>query len=196
MLGAFLITGCLSKKPLNKESFAFSIPDAKPFASSTNAPILTIRRIAIMPPFDSPSLTYRTGEFSYERDSYAGFLVAPADCLSEPIRAMLRNSGKFSGVIDTESALRGNLDLEVSAEQLYGDFRDKEHPAAVLEMHFVVYNSITTSRLSKTSPTVLVQKSYTRRVLLKSRTAAAVVAALNDALHQIVMQFASDIPKQ
>jgi cholesterol transport system auxiliary component len=188
-------TGCLSRKPLNKESFAFNIPEANPHATSTNAPVLTVRQISVMPPFDSPSLTYRTGEFSYERDPYAEFLASPAASLGEPLRALLRNTGKFSTVTEPESALRSNLDLEVSVTQLYGDFRDKAQPAAVLTTHFVLFNAGTPrgSRISKSPPTVLVQKIYSQRVPLKSRTAAAVVAALNEALHQIVVQFARDI---
>lgn len=189
-------TGCLSKKPLNKESFAFDIPEANPHVGATNAPVLTIREISVMPPFDSPSLTYRTGSFSYERDPYAGFLASPAASLGEPIRALLRNTGKFSVITDPESALRGNLALEISVTQLYGDFRDKEHPSAVLEMRFVLYDSgqPRSSRLSKPTPKVLLQKVYIQRVPLKAHTAAAVVAVLNDALQEIVMQFARDVP--
>jgi ABC-type uncharacterized transport system auxiliary subunit len=189
-------TGCLSKKPLNKESFAFNIPETNPSAVSTDAPILTIRQISVMPPFDSPSLTYRTGEFSYERDPYAGFLVSPAECLSEPLRDLLRNSGKFSTVTDSESALHGSLYLEVSVTQLYGDFRDKAHPTAALEMRFVLYNAgeSRNSRFSRPAPTVLLQKSYTQHVPMKSRTAEAVVAGLNQALYEIVMRFARDVP--
>jgi ABC-type uncharacterized transport system auxiliary subunit len=186
-------TGCLSKKPLNKESFAFNIPEANPHATSTSAPVLTVRQISVMPPFDSPSLTYRTGEFSYERDPYAEFLASPAASLGEPLRALLRNTDKFSTVTDPESALRSNLDLEVSVTQLYGDFRDKAQPAAVLEIRFVLFDA-GMPRRSRSTPTVLVQKIYSQRVPLKSRTASGVVAALNEALHQIVVQFARDIP--
>jgi cholesterol transport system auxiliary component len=195
-LGAFLLTGCLSKRPLNKQSFTFTIPEANPHATVTNAPVLTIRQITVMPPFDSPSLTYRTGDFSYERDPYAGFLVSPAESLSEPIRALLRNTGKFSAVADPESSLHGTLDLEISVTQLYGDFRDKEHPTADLEMHFVLYRVPESrgARLVKPTPVLLLQKIYSRRVPLKSRTAADVVAGLNDALYQIVVEFAHAAP--
>jgi hypothetical protein len=195
VLGAFLLTGCLSKKPLNKQSFAFTIPEATSHTTATDAPVLTLRQITVMPPFDSPSLTYRTGEFSYERDPYAVFLVSPAESLSEPIRALLRNTGKFSAVADPESSLHGALDLEISVTQLYGDFRDKEHPAANLEMRFILYRlpESRSKRFAKSAPTVLLQKIYSRRIPLKSRTAVAVVGGLNEALHQIVTEFAAEV---
>jgi cholesterol transport system auxiliary component len=177
-----LVSGCLSKKPINKESYAFDVPPAHKSVAATTAPLLALRPIFVAPPFDSPSLTYRTGDLSYERDPYAGFLVSPSDTLSTPIRAMLRNSGKFN-VTDPDSTLRSQLELEISVTRMYGDFRDKNNPTAALEMRFMVSNS---------ARKPLFQKTYSRRLPVKARTAAAVVSALNQALDEIVTQFASD----
>lgn len=193
LLGAFLFTGCLSRKPLHKETFAFSLPHSEHVSAPAGAPALTLRQITVAAPFDSPSLTYRTGEFSYERDPYAGFLVSPAESLSGPIRAILDNSGKFSSVTDAESSARANFDLEISVSQLYGDFRNKSQPAAVLEMHFLLFQP--KQRLARSNKTnVVFEKTYSRRVPIKTRTAAAVVASLNEALDQIVTQFANKVP--
>jgi ABC-type uncharacterized transport system auxiliary subunit len=193
VLGAFLLTGCLSRKPLHKETFAFSLPKSEQVAASTNAPALTLRQITVAAPFDSPSLTYRTGEFSYERDPYAGFLVSPAESLTGPTRAILENSGKFSSVGDSESSVRGNLDLEVSVSQLYGDFRNKSQPVAVLEMHFTLFQP--KQRLARSNKTnVAFEKTYTRQLPIRTQTAAAVFASLNAALDEIVTQFANDVP--
>jgi cholesterol transport system auxiliary component len=193
VLGVFLLSGCLSRKPLTKESFAFTIPESSRVAAQPNAPTLTVRQVTVAAPFDSSSLTYRTGQFSFERDPYAGFLVTPAGTLAPAIRARLENTGKFSSVTDPDSSLRGTLDLEIAVTEMYGDFRNKSQPAAVLVMRFVLFHPTQGFRsANKSKSSVMLQKTYRQRVPLKARTANAVVEGLNEALDQIVKQFASD----
>src|SRR5579883_1653025 len=120
-LAACLIGGCLSRPSVVRESFAFSTPAAASNAGPASGPVLAVRRISVSPPFDSLMFNYRTGVSSYERDPYAGFLASPADCLAEPVRAWLRNSGMFSVVTEPESALKPDLEMDISVGQLYGD---------------------------------------------------------------------------
>ncbi len=131
--------------------------------------------------------------FSYERDPYAGFLVSPAESLKGPIRALLQNTARFSAVTDVDSSLRGTLDLEISVTQMYGDFRNKSQPTAVLEMHFVLFQPTQRfGRGEKLGSGLVFQKTYAQRIPLKERTANAVVEGLNEALGHIVSRFASD----
>ncbi|MGZ5529591.1 MAG: ABC-type transport auxiliary lipoprotein family protein [Limisphaerales bacterium] len=194
-LGAFLFTGCLSRKPLTKESFAFTVPQPAQVGAAANAPVLTLREVSVAAPFDSTSLTYRTGEYSYERDPYAGFLVSPAESVKGPIRALLQNTGRFSAVIGVASSLRGTLNLEIAVTQMYGDcFRNKSQPVAVLEMHSVLFHPTQRfGRAAKPGPELVFQKTYVHRVPLKARSANAVVEGLNEALNHIVSRFASDV---
>jgi cholesterol transport system auxiliary component len=186
------LTGCLSRKPLTKDTFAFTVPPVTHAPAAANAPVLTLRQISVVPTFDTPSLTYRTGQFSFERDPYAAFLVSPAESLRPPIIALLQNSGKFPTVTDLESSMRGTLSLEISVTQMYGDFANKAAPSAVLEMRFILFDA-SQERRSRTQPIVF-QQTYTRRIPLKANTAKAVVEGLNEALDQIVSQFVNDVP--
>lgn len=179
-----LLGGCLSRPSLVKESFAFAIPPA-PNATTTSGPVLGIRRIFVAPPFDSQSLTYRTGANSYERDPYAGFLASPDDSLAEPLRDYLRNSGLFRAVTEPDSNLTPNLELEVTVSQLYGDFRNRSQPTARFEMRLLAFKH------GSTSP--VLQKDYTRNIPLQARTAAALVAGWNEALNQIITEAAQDL---
>jgi hypothetical protein len=65
-------------------------------------------------------------------------------------------------------------------------------------MRFVLYRASDTRTAHSPNPgvKVLFQKIYLRRVPLESRTATAVVAGLNRALSEIVIQFANDAPKK
>lgn len=181
---AALLGGCLSRPSLVRESFAFAIPPASN-APATNGAVLAIRRIFVAPPFDSQSLTYRTGDYSYERDPYAGFLASPDESLAEPLRAYFRNSGSFGVVTEQDSGMTRNVTMDITASQLYGDFRDRARPAAVLEMRFLAFKA------EGTSP--VLQKDYSRNIPLKARTAVALVAGWNKALEQITAEAARDL---
>lgn len=185
-LTAVLLGGCLSRPSLVKETFAFATPAATQNTSG-EGPVLDIRQIFIAPQFDNQSFTYRTGEFSYERDPYAGFLVAPEESLAEPIRAYFRNSGLFRVVAEPDSHLKADIEMEISVPQLYGDFHDRTHPIAVLEMHFMATTS------TNGSPNVLLQKDYTEKIPLHARTAAALMAGWNEALQRITAHAATDL---
>ena len=187
LVGVAAVTGCLSRPSLVKESFAFAIPPA------SNAPaemgrVIGIRQISVAAPFDTQPLTYRTGNDSYERDSYAGFLVSPEQSLAEPVRAYLRNSGYFSMVTEPRSAQTPDVEFEISVPQLYGDFRDHSHPTAVLRMRFLAFEN------ARGKPgKVLLQKDYSRNIPLSARTAAALVTSWNTALEQVVSEAAADL---
>ena len=90
--------------------------------------MLEIRTLQIAPPFDGRPLIYRTGEFSYQRDPYAGFLGLPAEGLVGPISEMLRRDGGFSEVVQPGSAVRPDTMVEITIYQLYGDIRKPEVP--------------------------------------------------------------------
>ncbi|EEF57775.1 conserved hypothetical protein, partial [Pedosphaera parvula Ellin514] len=71
---------------------------------------------------------------------------------------------------------------------LYGDFRDRVHPLAVLEMRFLVFK-----KAGRNRGDVVFQKTYFRRIPLKARTAAATVAGWNEALQEIMKEFTADL---
>lgn len=182
-----LLGGCLSRPNLARETFAFATPPPTNVVA-TNGPVLGIRQIFVAAPFASQELTYRTGAFSYERDPYAGFLVPPNEALAQPLRDYLRNSGSFRAVTEPDSALNAEVKLDVAVTRLYGDFRDRAHPAAVLELRFLAFQNG-----GDAGPKVLLQKDYLRNIPLQARTAAAVVAGWNEALKQIATQAAQDL---
>ena len=84
LIAAFTLNGCFSRPALRKETFLFATrPGTK--ATPSNGPVLALRRIAVAPQFNSTALNYRKGEFSYEQDPYAGFLVAPEESMTAPV---------------------------------------------------------------------------------------------------------------
>ncbi|MGH7971977.1 MAG: ABC-type transport auxiliary lipoprotein family protein [Limisphaerales bacterium] len=170
------------------QSFSFSSPGTPSSAAPVGGPVLSIRRVRVAAPFDNQAFVYRTGNLSYERDPYAGFLVPPDESLAEPLRNYLRASGLFRIVVEPGSVVQPSVVAEVSVGQLYGDFRDRSHPVAVLEIHFTFIH------MEQGAPRkVLFEKSYAKRVPLSARTASALMTGWNTALQEIVRDVITDL---
>lgn len=187
----FAVSGCLSRPSLVRRSFAFQTPQATTGRrTATNAPILELRQVRVASTFDGQSFVYRTGSFSYEHDPYAEFLVPPAEALASPIRGYLRHSGLFRAVIRPDNVLPPDVVLEVFVSRLYGDLRESHQPAAVLGLR-VLFTRVGQGASSR----VLLQRNYLRRIPVKTRTAAAIMAGWNKGLQQILSQVVSDWKK-
>jgi len=181
-------TGCLSRPSLNKQTFTFNTPSISATNASVGGRVLGIRHLQIAAPFEGKSLVYRTGDFSYVRDPYAGFLESPADELIGPVRASLRGNGDIGAVVEPGSALKPDMLVEISVSQLFGDFRQPEHPAAVLAMRFVFFEAP-----NGIPGKVFLQQEYSRTTPLSAPTAAALMAGWNQALGEILTQVATDL---
>lgn len=182
-LAGSLLSGCLSRPALSRQLFTFSIPTNDSSAVVTNGRVLAIRLINVATPFAGQSFVYSTGELSYEQDPYAQFLVPPEESLAQPVRSYLRQSEKFQTVVEPESALKPNLVVEISTPQLYGDFRNRSAPAAVLTMTFAFFEAP-----DGLPGKMISEKSYAGRIPLKSRTAAALMAGWDDGLRRILSE--------
>lgn len=186
MLG--LLTGCLSRPPVVPQSFNFAIPSLRSSPTEAGRHVLEIRQLRVAAPFDSQSFVYRTGPSAYERDPYAQFLVRPEESFVAPLRGYFLNSGLFQDVSNRGSALQPDTMVEIYVSELYGDFRNKAAPAAVLSMRFVFFE------VKQGAPgAVILQKEYAERVGFKTRTAAALMAGWNEAFQRITEAVITDL---
>jgi cholesterol transport system auxiliary component len=188
---SFTFCGCLSRPPLNKQTFAFGTP----VLLTTNGPashrVLGIKSLHIAPPFDGRSFVYRTGEFSYERDPYAGFLGLPAEQLAAPVSEILRGNGCFGDVVGAGSAVQPDTLVEISITQLYGDIRKPKSPFAVLAMQ------VTFMEATNGLPgLVILQRNFSRRIPMTSTAPAALMEGWSRALVGILTEVASDFRRK
>jgi cholesterol transport system auxiliary component len=187
LLSMFALGGCLSKSPMNVQTFAFSAPMSPTTNEIARGRVLGIRTLQVAPPFDGRSFVYRTGEFSYQRDAYAQFLGLPADVLAGPVTELLRGDGCFNAVVKMGSAARPNILIEINVNELYGDIRQPNSPSAVLAMEVIL-----TDAKNGLPGKTLLEKNYSRRIPMKSTAPAALMAAWNEALVEILKDVASD----
>jgi ABC-type uncharacterized transport system auxiliary subunit len=182
------LCGCLSKPPLHKQTFTFAAPPTAPGGAVAGDRLLGIRSLRVAPPFDGRSLVYRTGEFSFVRDPYAEFLDPPEEEMMAPMRGWLSGAGGFSDVVDAGSALKPDTVVEIRVTQLYGDFRQLEHPCAVVTMRLVFFEA---RNGVPTKP--ILQQEYSRSIPVTAPSAAALMEGWNQALGGIFAEAASDL---
>jgi cholesterol transport system auxiliary component len=181
------LTGCLSRPGMSKQTFAFSMPAIGTTNVVAGDRVLGIRSLRIAAPFEGRSLVYRTGEFSYVRDPYAEFLESPDEELKAPVRGWLRGKGDFSAVVEAGSASKSDTLVEITVSQLFGDFRQPEHPAAILTIRFVFFDAV-----NGIPGKVILEQEYSQNVPLNAPTAAALMEGWNRALTEILAEVSSD----
>jgi cholesterol transport system auxiliary component len=187
LAGICTLTGCLSRPALDKQTFAFGMSAIVATNVIVNDRVLGIRNLQIAAPFDGRSFVYRTSEFSYVRDPYAQFLESPGEELIAAVRGRLRGNGDFSAVVEAGSLLKLNTLVEVSISQLFGDFSQPGHPAAILTMRFVFFDAT-----DGVPGKAIFQQEYSQSIPLSTPTAAALMDGWERALDEILVQVSSD----
>ena len=189
LMMAVAFCGCASGPHWKRQGFAFSVP-ADPPATNASTNMTALSRVSISPLFQSRSFTYRIGENSYEQDPYAGFLVPPERALAESIRECLRASGMYGRIIEPGSQLRPSLALEVSINELYGDFRNQSQPVAAMGIHITCYE------MQDGAPRhIVLERFCSHSTPLAQKTSAALMAAWDADLREIMNDFNSEYAK-
>jgi len=109
--------------------------------------------------------------------------------LSEEVRKGLAVSPAFKYVIGPSNQLQPNYVLEGSVNALYGDFRNLNAPAAVLEIEFFLHSE------DSANPGVVMQKRYMKTVPLSGRSPDALVKGWGQALGAILTDLNTDLQK-
>jgi hypothetical protein len=189
MLVAACLCGCGSDPVWKRQTFAFSAPSDPP---SKGAPtnLVALNRVFVSPLFQSQSFTYRVGQDAYEQDPYASFLVSPERALAEAVRTWMRQNGDFGSLAEPGSALIPNVVVEATVNELCGDFRQPSRPAGVMEIHFVVYEA-----RDGFPGRVVLDKTYAHQSALPRKTPAALMAAWETDLREILENLKSDYAK-
>jgi len=186
-----LFSGCVSLERSYPEKRYFVVELAENTQRSNPAgnQTLLVSGLRISPRYADKSFVYRTSESGYESDFYNQFLTSPDTMLSEELRKGLAASLAFKYVIGPSSQLQPNYVLEGSVNALYGDFRNLEKPAAVLEIEFFLHNE------DSANPGIVLQKRYTKTAPISGRSPDALVKGWSQALGAILTELNGDLEK-
>ena len=186
-----LSAGCVSleRSYPEKRYFVVELGEKAPQSNSAGDQTLLVSGLRVSPRYADKSFVYRTSEAGYEADFYNQFLTAPDTMLSEELRKGLAASQTFKYVVGSSSQLQPNYVLEGSVNALYGDFRNFDKPAAVLEIEFFVHKE------DSSQPGIVLQKRYMKTVPLGGRSPDALVKGWGEALASILTDLNTDLEK-
>jgi len=186
-----LSAGCVSleRSYPEKRYFVVELGENAQQPNPAGEKTLLVSGLRISPRYADKSFVYRTSESGYESDFYNQFLTSPETMLSEEVRKGIAASPAFKYVVGPSSQLQPNYVLEGSVNALYGDFRNLDKPAAVLEIEFFLHNE------DSTNPGVVMQKRYVKTVSLSGRSPDALVKGWSQALGAVLTELNSDLEK-
>lgn len=126
LLSCFLL-GCVSSKYIERKQYLLETPESllKKSSRSSTCPMV-IEHVTALAPFDQLDFLYRVESTRYLVDYYHGFLVPPAEQLDAMLRSYFRGYGSC------------NTRLQVKLIELYADYRDHDHPQAVITLQFIL----------------------------------------------------------
>ncbi|MDO9082982.1 MAG: ABC-type transport auxiliary lipoprotein family protein [Humidesulfovibrio sp.] len=174
VLAALLLGSCvkLEQQPVDKRFYALEVARSGAAVAMPSSPAtLLVRRMQVSPRVAGRELVYRTGESAWTADYYNLFFVAPADMLTQDLRAWLSAANLFANVVDPASLVQPAYVLEGNVSALHGDFAVR--PAqAVVEMQFLLL------KVSGGERSVVLTRELRRTVPLAASTPAELVRAL------------------
>jgi len=184
----------LERQPVEKRFYALetvrpgqpALPAAavqKPAASSA---VLLVRRLQVSTRAAGRELVYRTAPSVWAADYYNMYFVAPADMLTQDLRAWLAAANVCAEVVDPGSLAASGYVLEGNVSALHGDFAAKPSQA-VVEMQFLLL------RQGGAERQVLLTHEYRRSVPLAADTPQELVRAQREAVAGIYAALEADL---
>lgn len=185
------LAGCsgLGKDYPERNYYILSVSRDVGDSSPVPEAVLEIRRFQISPGFSGREFVYRKGDLGYVSDFYNQFFRPPVLLITEEVRRWLSESGLFRSVVDPTSTAEPDYVLEGNINELYGDFRMKGAPKAVMGIQFLLIG------VQSASPRIAFQNSYRREVAIVSSSPDDLIEGWNDALVQILAAFEGDLRK-
>ena len=177
-----MLSGCGSQQAYNKKYYMLNTTRQKESIKDENDSILEVSHFTIDSAFSGKGLVYRIGEFEYESDFYNELLVSPSAMITEKARTWLYESGFFKRVLDSGSQIDSTHLIEGNITELYGDFRDKSSPTAVMEMRIFLLKVNPGKDLS-----FVFGKTYKSTAGVDSKSPEGLVKALGRCLEDIMM---------
>jgi uncharacterized lipoprotein YmbA len=132
-------------------------------------------------------LVYRVDEVQYTSDPYHAFIAEPGAMLGNRMAAWLAREGPFKTVTQPGSVTPAQYVLEATVTELYGDFRERQRPAAVMTVQFVLIDE------TGTSPKVVHERTIASRVDLPQASPDGLVRGYGKALAEILSQLVPEL---
>lgn len=183
-----VLAGCA--RPQSANSRFYMLQTSRPAAQTSREgkAVLSVPRFTIDAAYAGRGLVYRLGEHRYESDAYNEFLISPTVMITERTRDWLAQSGLFAQVLGSGSGAEPTHRIEANIAVLYGDFRDKNAPKAVIEIRFFLLRTE-----SGVDPVIVMAKSYAAAADVATAGPEGLVAGFDRCLQTILTELEKDL---
>jgi uncharacterized lipoprotein YmbA len=148
---------------------------------------LRVGRVRVASAFAGAALVYRTSDVQLISDPYHQFITEPGMMLGDQMADWLDRSGPFRTVARPDSSQPAYYVLEATVTEIYGDFRPRQAPAAVLAMQFTLIDE------SGVRPRSVFEQVIARRVDIPQAVPDALVRGYAGALTEILAELTADL---
>lgn len=191
LIALTVFSGCGQRQAYDKNFYFLSATrKAQPVTRQKDV-VLEVRNFTIDSAFGGKELVYRTGEVKYETDFYNEFLVSPRSMITEKTRNWLAASRLSQRVLDPGSQIDSTHVIEGNITALYGDFRDKTSPRAVLEIRIFLLET-----KAGEEPVSVFGATYKSSVTLENKDTENLVNALDKCLEEILTNLEKDLSEK
>lgn len=132
---SLLLVGCFANKAVEKRQYLLHVAQVEDATTKSQKVArkkiaLFIAPVSVDIPFSQQNLIYRTSSNRYLVDYYNLFLIPPAQQMDNLLTKYLSAMGKFKIVTQENRGIK----LRVKVLELYADYRDRNHPQAVIAL--------------------------------------------------------------
>jgi cholesterol transport system auxiliary component len=184
-----LSAGCASmNQPYPaKQRFALMVEREQAGSTPSNPHTLRVREFRVAPPYHELSFVYRKHDSEFETDYYREFVAPPATLLTSQTIAWMSGAHLFGRVLPGSSAADNEYLLEATVTALYGDYRNRSAPEAVMELQvFVLVEQATLTN-------VVFERTYRHQTPIRGAEPADLVNGWKEALRAILTDLEGDL---
>ena len=177
---SLLISSCISRAPYPVQNqYGLTITPPKKTRSFLTNDILKIDEVNIASQFSDVYFIYRTSKVDYINDYYNVFISSPADQINQLIAKYLSDGNLFKFVAYNTNNTKPNFILHANVHELYADYRNANHPKAVMTIQFTLFKPNHKTHL-------IFNKTYSESISLQDKDSTSLVSAWNIGLQRIL----------
>jgi len=178
--GFLLVTGCFPTSAyVARNQYLLDVKTFPMKPAADHRLTIAINTVSVMAPFNQLSFIYRINEFQYLTDYYHGF----ASPLSQQFDPLLLNYGRvfgnFTPVPVYHDLNSSTYRLQPIITYFYADYRDRQHPQAVVSLNL---------KLFKKPATLIMDKTFTARIPIQVKDTEHLLLAWDQGLRKVLTE--------
>jgi hypothetical protein len=181
-------SACIPKDALKPRFYSIDAPQP-PTGDASSGMVVSLSNVLVAPAYAGRPFVYRIGAHGIEHDYYASFAAAPGQMLTAAVRGYLRDAPFIRDVVAPGEGLPAIATIDVYASELCAEL-EPGGPTAVLTLQFRV---VAPGAESPPAIREILIRTYTERVPMSQRSAAAAAEGWNTALAGIMKSFVADV---